>query len=224
MLLGQGLSQTVLDSQLTIIQGDIADVAKIQATLTRNTAGTSHVELATQIISGTGGAPVFFKSITKPMTIDNPRICEQTSQNIVQALTELHHDYKPSITVVSTTGISDIKEDVPFWFRFLYHVLLKVPHKDKKQMDKILTENVATSSSKDGQGVFKGVIVIRASLLIGDQDIKGGNGWKKLKVGTEEKPAIGYTVRRQDVGEWIFEEIVKTGGETRLGQRITLTN
>ncbi|GJJ76072.1 hypothetical protein EMPS_08431 [Entomortierella parvispora] len=222
MLLAQGLSQSVLDSQLTIVKGDIANIAAIKAVLTKNTAGTDHVELATQIVSGLGAAPIFFKSVTKPVVMDNPNVCEQASQNIVQALTELHHDDKPTITVVSSTGISDVKEDVPFGLRFLYHVVLKVPHQDKKRMDEILNENAATSS--EGQGVLKGVIVIRASLLTGDQDVKGGKGWKKLKVGTEDKPAIGYTVRRQDVGEWIFQEIIKTGGESRLGQRITLTN
>ena len=218
MLLGQGLSQTVLDSQLTIIQGDIADVAKIQATLTRNTAGTSHVELATQIISGTGGAPVFFKSITKPVAIDNPDICAQTTRNIVQALTEIHAQDKPSITVISSTGISDVKEDVPFWFRFLYHVILAVPHKDKKEMENIVTENSSST------GVFRGSVIIRPSLLAGDQNVKKGKGLKKLRVGTEENPAMGYTVGRQVVGEWIFEQVIKTGGESHFGQRVTLTN
>ncbi|KAG0295228.1 hypothetical protein BGZ98_001471, partial [Dissophora globulifera] len=72
--------------------------------------------------------------------------------------------------------------------------------------------------------VFRGAIAVRPSLLMGDQNVKNGKGWKNLKVGQEDKPAIGYTVHRADVGEWIYEQIVKSGGDNLLGQRITLTN
>ena len=218
MLLAQGISQAVINSQLTIVKGDIADISAIKAVLTKNTIGASHVQVASQILSGVGGAPVLNKSITKPVTIDNPEICAQATRNIVQALTEIHAQDKPSITVISTTGVSDVKEDVPFWFRFLYHIILADPHKDKKEMEKIVTEN--TSST----GVFRGSVIIRPSLLVADQNVKTGKGWKELRVGTEENPAVGYTVGRQDVGEWIFEQVIKTGGESRSGQRVTLTN
>ncbi|GJJ76076.1 hypothetical protein EMPS_08435 [Entomortierella parvispora] len=217
MLLEQGLSQAVIDSQLTIIKGDIANIAAIKAVLTKNTFGTDHVQVASQIISGVGGTPVLNKSVTKPVTIDNPEICAQATRNIVQALTEIKAHDRPSITVISTTGVSDVKEDVPFWFRFLYHYMLADPHVDKKEMERIVTENSSST------GVFRGSVIIRPSLLVSDQNIKKGKGWKKLRVGTEENPAIGYTVGRQDVGEWIFEQVIKTGGESHFGQRITLT-
>ncbi|KAF9103853.1 hypothetical protein BGX29_002847, partial [Mortierella sp. GBA35] len=129
--------------------------------------------------------------------------------------------HKPSITVISTTGVSDVKEDVPFGFRFFYHVVLADPHKDKKVMERLLIENSSTTTTP---GVFTGAVMIRPSLLTGDQNVKGGKGWDKLKVGVEEKPAVGYTVHRADVGQWVFEQIIKTGGEGHLGQKITLTN
>ena len=219
MLLAQGLSQTALDTQLTIVKGDIADISAIKSVLTNNSQGTDNIQIASQILSGVGGTPVMNNSLTKPVTIDNPEICAQTTQNIIQALAELNASTKPSITVISTTGVSDVKEDVPFWFRFLYHVILADPHKDKKEMEKIVSEN-----SSMNEGVFRGAVIIRPSLLASDQDVKTGKGWQTLRVGTEENPAIGYTVGRQDVGEWIFEEIIKTGGEDHFGERITLTN
>ncbi|GJJ76071.1 hypothetical protein EMPS_08430 [Entomortierella parvispora] len=218
MLFDQGISQEVLDDQLLIIKGDISDLTAIKDVLTNNTIRTKHIELARQIISGVGGAPTVNKSLTKPVAIDHPEICAQTTQNIVQALTEIHFPDKPSITVISTTGISDTKEDVPFMSRFLHKVILADPHRDKKEMERIVTENTSP------KGVFRGAIIVRPSLLSGDHNVKTGQGWKNLRVGTEENPAVGYTVGRQDVGEWIFEQVVKTGGENHFGQRITLTN
>ncbi|KAF9104693.1 hypothetical protein BGX29_001446 [Mortierella sp. GBA35] len=226
MLLAQGVSQSIIDAQLTIVKGDIADNSAIKNVLTNNNHITANgsVQLASQIISGIGGTPQMQWSLSRPVTIDNPEICATATKNIVQALQEIYKEYpstaqhKPSITVISTTGVSDVREDVPFAFRFLYHVALADPHKDKKEMERLVTENAVAT------GVFSGAVVIRPSLLTGDQNVKGGQGWEKLRVGTEEAPAVGYLVHRADVGQWIFQEVVKTGGESRFGQRITLTN
>jgi len=158
------------------------------------------------------------------MTIDNPEICATTTKNIIQSLREIYgsnpaiSQHKPSITVISTTGISDVREDVPVGFQTFYHVVLADPHKDKKEMERLVAENSSTS------GVFRGAVTVRPSLLKGDQNVKEGKGWEKVKVGVEDTPAKGYTIHRADVGEWIFEQIVKTGGDNWFGQRITLTN
>ncbi|KAG0318748.1 hypothetical protein BGZ99_005474, partial [Dissophora globulifera] len=180
------------------------------------------------IISGVGGTPQMQRSLRRPVTIDNPDVCAITAKNIMQALREIYAEqpstaqHKPSIAVISTTGVSDVREDVPVGFQFLYHVLLADPHKDKKEMERLVTVN--STDLDASKRVLRGVIVVRPSLLMGDQNVKKGRGWERLKVGQEEKPAIGYTVHRADVGEWIYEQIVKSGGDNRFGQRITLTN
>ncbi|KAG0273348.1 hypothetical protein BGZ95_010846 [Linnemannia exigua] len=225
MLHAQGISQSIIDAQLTIFKGDISDIHAIKDTLTNHEAG-SHgaVHLASQIISGIGGTPQLQMSFRRPVTIDNPEICATATKNIILALQEIYKanpataQHKPSITVISTTGVSEVKEDVPFGFRILYHVVLADPHKDKKEMERLVVENAG------GEKAFSGAVVVRPSLLTGDQNVKGGQGWKKLRVGQEEEPAVGYTVHRADIGEWIFEEVVKTGGKAHFGQRITLTN
>ncbi|CAO3572257.1 unnamed protein product [Mortierella alpina] len=225
MLLAQGVSQTILDAQLTVVKGDIADIAAIKNVLLSTKSTTP--ALASQIISGIGGTPQMQWSLKRPVTIDNPNICATATTNIVRALREIYAEqpstaqHKPSITVISTTGVSDVREDVPFGFQTLYHVVLADPHKDKKEMERILTEDSALP--EESARVFRGTIKIRPSLLTGDSNVKGGKGWQKLKVGLENKPAIGYTIHRADVGEWIYEQIVKTGGESRFGQSITLT-
>ncbi|KAI1311606.1 hypothetical protein EDD11_003346 [Mortierella claussenii] len=227
MLHAQGVAQSVIEAQLIVIKGDIADIAAIKKVILSNK--DNHVTIASQIISGIGGTPQLQWSLKRPVTIDNPEICATVANNIMQALQEIYAEHslltlqKPSITVISTTGVSDIQEDVPFGFRFLYHVALADPHKDKKEMERLVTANVAQSD--ESSRMFSGAIVIRPSLLTGDQNVKSGQGWKKLKVGQEEKPAIGYTVHRADVGQWIFEQIIKSGDDERwFGQKITLTN
>jgi hypothetical protein len=218
---------------LTVIKGDIADITAIKSVLTGNTANEpDSVKIASQIVSGIGGTPQMRMSLSKPLTIDNPEICETATKNIVQALQEIYTahpstaQYKPSITVISTTGVSDVREDVPFGFRTFYHVLLADPHKDKREMERLVSQNDASvaSSSSSTTAVFRGSVVIRPSLLKGDQSITSGKGWQKLKVGVESKPAVGYTCHRADVGQWIFEQIIKTGGESYFGQKVTLTN
>ncbi|KAF9342326.1 hypothetical protein BGX26_007790, partial [Mortierella sp. AD094] len=193
MLRDQGVSQSIIDTQLTIIKGDIADIAAIKSVLISNK--DTHPVIASQIISGVGGAPQLQWSLKRPVTIDNPVICATATKNIMHALHEIFTEYpttsqhKPSITVISTTGVSDVREDVPFAFRFLYHVILADPHKDKKEMERLVTEN--TTQPNESLRLFRGVIVVRPSLLMGDQNVNGGKGWQKLKVGQEDKPAIG---------------------------------
>ncbi|KAF9283165.1 hypothetical protein BGZ88_010607 [Linnemannia elongata] len=184
------------NAQHTIFKGEIADIYAIKDTLTNPDATTGTV--TSQTISGVGGTPQMQMTLRRPVTIDNPELCATATQNIIKAVQEIYKAqpstalHKPSITVISTTGVSDVKEDVPFAFRILYHVVLADPHKDKKEMERLA--------------------------------VKGGQGWEKLRVGRENEPAAGYTIHRADVGQWIFEQVVKTGGEVRFGERITLTN
>ncbi|KAG0052108.1 hypothetical protein BGZ83_002986 [Gryganskiella cystojenkinii] len=219
MLIAQGIKQATLDTHLTIVQGDVTNVPDVKSAL----LSKDHT-LATQIIFGIGGAATMKMSLKQPILMDNPEICTVAAKTIVEALHEIYTEHpstansKPTILVISTTGLSDVKQDVPFGLRTLYHVVLAVPHKDKKLMENLVVEEAV------GQKTFRASIVVRASLMTGDQDVKSGKGYKKLKVGTEEKPALGYSIRRADVGEWIFAETIRTGGESYYNQKVTLTN
>lgn len=240
MLLDQGIPQTTIDSQLRIVKGDIDDVSAIKNILLVPSAGTAGeggeeaVGLVSAIVSGVGGVGKLQWSLRRPVTVDNPDLCANAVKNVIQALQEIYETHpslasgqRPSITVISSTGISQGPEDVPFGLRTLYHIILADPHKDKREMERISLENANDAGlSTDATKVFGGAIVVRATLLKGDQSIKDGKGWKKLKVGTEEKPAVGYSVHRADVGEWIFEEVVRgeDGGVKWFGQKVTLTN
>ncbi|OAQ30462.1 hypothetical protein K457DRAFT_18309 [Linnemannia elongata AG-77] len=246
MLLAQGIPQTTIDSQLRIVKGDSGDVSAVKnillvpSTSTAAGEGEEAFGLVSAIVSGIGGVGKLQWSLRRPVTVNDPDLCTNAAKTVVQALREIYETHpslvasgrkKPSITVISSTGISQGPEDVPFGLRTLYHVILADPHKDKREMENLALENAnnnaVLSSTTDAEGkVFGGAIIVRATLMKGDQSIKDGKGWKKLKVGTEDKPAVGYSVRRADVGEWIFEEVVRAEDEgvKWFGQKVTLTN
>jgi hypothetical protein len=54
--------------------------------------------------------------------------------------------------------------------------------------------------------------------------VKDGIGPDKIKAGKEQKPAVGYSIRRADVGRWIFENIIKNDAQGWEGEMVTLTS
>lgn len=62
-----------------------------------------------------------------------------------------------------------------------------------------------------------GLVIVRPSLLAGNHIIAAAEedtGFSRLRVGTEKEPALGYTVPRASIGEWIYREAVKkTSGD-----------
>jgi hypothetical protein len=133
---------------------------------------------------------------------------------------EKQPQYKPVVTVISTTGLATpagSKEDVPFGLQTLYHFLLAEPHKDKKRMEEILSE-------KDNAALFQGVIITRPTLLSGDGIVKVDGIRKTVRAGTENAPAKGYSISRADVGGWIWENVLKSAehGQKYYGRRVTL--
>ncbi|EKV12901.1 NAD(P)-binding domain [Penicillium digitatum] len=207
--------------------------------------------LVTSIISGLGGTPAI--SFTKEakcaktqlrmpalphIQLSNPHITEQTTSALLGALAkiastrfdsfEAYRAVAPRVTVISTTGNLPGNKDVPFWFRPMYSVLLPIPHADKLQMERLLEKEIGLG---DAGVLAAGVVVVRPSLLTGEHQVhvheagEGGEGvgLEKVRVGTTKAPAIGYTISRALVGEWIFKEIVKGGGGKWVGEKVTIT-
>lgn len=92
--------------------------------------------------------------------------------------------------------MSPFGRDIPIAMIPLYHVLLKVPHEDKKAMEDRLVES------------GEAYTIIRASMLV------NGETRKVIRVGIEdpktgrESEAIGYTISREDTGKWIANNLV----------------
>ena len=171
-------------------------------------------KVADIIVSGVGALPVFTPNPLRP-TIDDPTICQDTTTTILQALRTLHSGSpfkKPTMVVMSTTGISDSGRDIPIAMIPLYHWLLPVPHKDKKMMEKILVDEIRYGASS----AIEGFIAVRPSLLTTGQP----KGFEAIRAAVDandkiDKSAIGYTISREDVGGWIFEELI----EDKSGKR-----
>ena len=120
----------------------------------------------------------------------------------------------PRIAVVSSAGISQAGRDVPALMVPVYKLLIRTPLADKKKMEAV--------AQKSGNRWC----IVRASHLTDGES----KGLEKVRVGVEvpdasgkvdvEKKEIGYTIRREDVGLWIFEELVKAGGKGKWERKI----
>lgn len=166
-----------------------------------------------------------FSKFLKP-DLDDPEICQSGMAAVLSALSNLHSSaskYTPPLLVaVSTTGISE-KRDIPLAMIPLYHWMLAVPHQDKKVMEEKIT---ATE-----QGLLQGWIIIQPALLTngprkGASVIKAGYAGRK-KTGTSrwgdrDGVVVDYTISREDVGGFIFEECIERGGDEWVGRRVTL--
>ena len=81
-------------------------------------------------------------------------------------------------------------------------------------------EDVLTTAAAEEQSNIRGAVIVRASLLTNGPAC-GGDA---LRVGNEQNPEVGYTVSREDVGRWIFENIVRNEDRDRwLGEKVCLT-
>lgn len=116
---------------------------------------------------------------------------------------------KPLFIALSTFGISDYGRDVPLLMYLtspLYHWLLKVPHADKKKMEKVLEREVL-----DEKRVIEGFTAVRASWLTAGDLL----GLESVRSDTEENgkvaaKAMGYSVSRKDVGNWVYHMVVSS--------------
>ncbi|KAK4449001.1 hypothetical protein QBC34DRAFT_485367 [Podospora aff. communis PSN243] len=196
-------------SNLHIIQGNAHDVPALAKAVV---SPSNPTQLVDTIVSSIGGAFNFSN-----LSIDDPHVCERGIEALVAALKQARESGasgKPHIVVVSTTGITKTGiRDVPLLMVPLYHLMLKQPHKDKEALEK----GVAASGER--------FTTVRPSLLTdGGEDAAGVRvGVEDVVKGEVESKAVGYTVSREDVGKWVFEEVVE-GDENRWnGKAVTIS-
>ncbi|KAI7314488.1 hypothetical protein KC315_g11340 [Hortaea werneckii] len=204
-LKNKNVSPETLDKHLTIIQGDVKDVTAVKETLSLSAGHPGNA--VDKIISGIGGAPAFQWSLIQPFTLTDPTICQDAGKTILRALGELESTSKektkkPILINVSTTGIPspNCPRDVPLLFVPLYHWALAVPHEDKKVLQKTLAAHMKSDSP-----LLQGFVHVKPSLLMDGEAM----GLQAVRDGVETAPAVGYTIRRADVGSWMFERLVK---------------
>ncbi len=88
-------------------------------------------------------------------------------------------------------------------------------------------ENVYRGEMEKGQqeSVFRNIVGIRPTLLAGTVSYTDAAGLEGVKVGTESKPALGYSIKRADVGHWVFENVISDKGKGKWeGEMVSLTS
>ena len=196
------------------MKGDAKDAKAVKAVLAPNNVPASIV------IFGIGSSPKLQWSIMEPVTLHDPTICADTMATLFSALGDLRAEgiiteqTRPRLVAISTTGTDKKTRDVPWGYYALYHWLLAVPHKDKRIMESVIAR--ATTAS-EAESLIANFTIARPTLLI-DGESKGvekvNAGWMPHPEAVNAtakggKPAMGYTMRRADVGAWIFERCVK---------------
>ncbi|KAI9715585.1 MAG: hypothetical protein M1812_005889 [Candelaria pacifica] len=236
MLEANGITSTTISSNLTITQGDIKDVTTVQKALLPNNT------LVDTIIFGVGGTPTFKPNPLRP-GITDPTICEDGSRTVISALKQIFASpeavqsgtKKPLMAVISTTGISKGKRDIPIAMIPLYHWMLGPAHADKSAMENIMisttTTTTTTTSTSEGDknNPLRGFIAIRPSLLTdgkmeASEKVRAGmeDVYGKV-VDSDKSPVLGYFISRKNVGGWIFEQVVERRGEGWVGRMVSLS-
>ncbi|GMF72850.1 unnamed protein product [Aspergillus oryzae] len=167
------------------------------------------------IISGVGGKPVF----TNPLRprLDNPTICQDAVRTILAASRAL--GAKPVLIAISSVGLTTKKRDWPIALAPLNYWLLREPHADKKVMEETIFEEM---SKPDEDRAIRDYTLVRPSWFTNGE----GVGLGKIRAGTEMNPAVGYTICRNDVGLWIFENFLRRPlqlDNPYLGRPISIT-
>ena len=185
---------------LRVIQGNAHDAAAVSQCLlvaANEEGGESsggRRRLVDEIVSTIGG-----KFILSKFTIDDAHVCRKGMATLLDSLAQLRSagaTGSPHIIVCSTTGMSRFGRDIPVAMMPLYHVLLKVPHEDKRAMEDRLVES------------GEAFTIVRASWVV-----DGESRWK-VRVGVEdpkmgrESQAIGYNISKEDAGRWVAENLV----------------
>lgn len=174
-------------SKLTIIKGDALDPAVVKETI-----------LDTDVIVYSIGSA--FNASSRSMV--SPGLCHDTMTVLLQVIEELDENDRPKrMIAVSTTGLDGMKE-VPYLFRPMYHFLLSEPHKDKKELEKLVQENKLISNW----------ILVRPSLLTDGKLV----GKYRANEGIS-----GYTVSRSDVGHFLLNQCLVT--DTWINKKVVVT-
>lgn len=159
----------------------------------------------------------------KPATLDDPVVCQSSMSAIVASLRDLfsqpaHQErLRPFLTAVSTTGLA-AQRDLPYVMVPVYRYFGAVMHDDKKIMEDMVVDAKA-------EGLVRDFVLVRASALTnGSREglEKVRVGWETEKAG-DKGPAIGYTISREDVGGFIFEEVIKEQTGKYAGKKVSVT-
>jgi len=219
----RGVAAEVLSdpARLRIVEGDaLTDREKVVETITLPKGGGSG-RFVDVILSGIGAYP-HAKLLPPFLALDNPTLCHDAMAmvlSILQASTDSNTTgptttKKPLIIAISSTGLyrggNDDPRDLHLPMLALYKCLLSGIHKDKIAMEDVLTSAAAKPGVCDfiiaRAAMFTNSAAESKPLRAGYAQRVTGSG-EGVRWGDLSGPAFGYTVSREDVGRWIWEEV-----------------
>ncbi|KAK4108938.1 hypothetical protein N656DRAFT_783592 [Canariomyces notabilis] len=203
---------------LHIEQGNAHDVDTLMRCLvitptpTTTTTTTTKLTLVDTIIFSIGAKP----TLRGKGGMSDPHVCEKGMTALLTALERIRSEHgvsqvgTPRIVAVSSTGITPLARDLPWLMMPMYKLLLSTAHRDKKAMEDLLVE---------GMGKDEEWTIIRGSLYTSGPETEGlvRVGVEDPVAGRVESLAVGYTISREDVGKWIFENLIQ-GVSKREGE------
>ncbi|KAK0547124.1 hypothetical protein OC846_004980 [Tilletia horrida] len=165
-----------------------------------------------------GGTLTFHANPLKVPTLSPANICEKGTNVLLETLAAHQQAKPPKVVVISSNGLGkDGHSKLPFGLKTMYGWMLHNPHADKEEMEKVLHYNSGLPSvdfNPEGKSpatgtVLKNLTIVRPALLT-DGALTG-----KYRSG-EGYVSKAYSIRRADVGHFIFEECLSRGKD--LGQ------
>lgn len=179
-------------SNLIIREGNAHDTKAVTSCLT---VPDQPKKLVDSVSFSIGGSPV-----SGGFSIDDPDVCKKGITCVLDSLKALRSQGAtgdPLIVAVSTISHSRFGRDIALVMIPIYKVFVRVPAADKQ----IMEDRIAASGEKNW-------VIIRPSHLVdGEQPNSPIRvGIEDLKKGVESRE-IGYTISREDVGRWSFENL-----------------
>lgn len=247
--------ETDVSTKLRIIQGDIRDRDAVRRTLKPDSGSSAIPDIIIFGIGGSprlAPTSIHLLTVDDPNVCGEGIKCileelDESRTTSIRNPTSGPAYKKPLVAAISTTGLPSTKgkRDVPLLLLPLYRWLLTVPHQDKLAME---TAMVAAAAEERGEQLID-VLIVRPTLLVDGErsgrdmirvgweyadasidSADGNNGEKGQRDDTRAEeapgPAVGYSVRRADVGAWLFEEVLtgNDSGRKWAGKRVTLSN
>ena len=80
-------------------------------------------------------------------------------------------------------------------------------------MENIITEHVESADS-----AIRGSVLVRMAWLTNGKALGAGS----VRAGEEKKPVVGYTIRRDDAGLWIFENLLEGDADKYVGKKLSI--
>ncbi|KAI6085536.1 NAD(P)-binding protein [Hypoxylon rubiginosum] len=185
---------------LHVVEGNAHDVAAVSRCLS---VPDHPQQLVDAVVSSIGGAFVFSK-----MTLDDPQVCEKGAATLIEAIAAVRKQqqengnvaaasWRPRVVVVSSSGLARTGRDYPLPMIPMYKWMLKVPHADKRAMEKTIVDGAAKGYT---------YTIVRPSLLVDD-----AAPTREVRVGIDDDFVVGYTISRDDTGRWMYESLLQDG-------------